>query len=902
MGKVRVYELAKKLNISNKELVGKLQEMGFPVKSHSSTIEESQIKEVENLLLGGKAQAAVETKTRATVIRRRKKIVEIATEEVVVPETVEEAAEAEAVTEAVDEEPVEVLAEESEPAEAVAEEPDEAAAEEVTAEEVVEAEAPEAVEVSKIDEEETGTAQAEKVPVEEDGAEKEEVTAAKTEVKPKIRKIGRSKSEPAKIISRPKIVPVEPQPEKKRVSEKKARPKPPVEKVPALEAVPPVFPPDPDEKKSKKKKKGRVKAQETTDEETPRKKAPRRREVIEQTDLYDNDSMGRSRASRYHRAARAAKKSQKTVITTPSAIKRRVKVAEAVSVSDLARKMGIKAQDVLRKLMSMGTTASLNQSLDFDSAALVAAEFDFELTKDSFDEEQMLSTAETKEEEKVIRPPVVTVMGHVDHGKTSLLDAIRRTDVISGEAGGITQHIGAYHVRVKQKAITFLDTPGHEAFTSMRARGAQITDLVILVVAADDGVMEQSREAIDHAKAAGVPILVAVNKIDKPEANPEQIKRAVSELGLVPEEWGGDTLFANISAKTGEGIDELLDVILLQAEMLELKGRPTGRAEGRVIEARLDRGRGPMATVLIQNGVLKAGDPFVCGVYRGKVRALLDERGDYLEQAGPSMPVEIQGIAGVPNAGDEFVVLEDERKTKQVSQYRQQKQRENELLKTSKITLENLYDRIKEGELKELNVVINADVQGSLEAISDALGRLATSVIKVNVIRSSTGSISDTDIMLAAASEAMIIGFNIRPNSAVQDLADSENVEIRYYDVIYKLTEEVKDAMVGLLDPIYVERSIGQAEVKEAFHVSKVGTVAGSAVTSGKITRAAKVRLLRDGVVLFDGEMASLKRFKEDAREVANGYECGIALANFDDIKTGDLIEAYIIEERAGTL
>jgi translation initiation factor IF-2 len=414
--------------------------------------------------------------------------------------------------------------------------------------------------------------------------------------------------------------------------------------------------------------------------------------------------------------------------------------------------------------------------------------------------------------------------------------------------------------------------------------------------------MEQTREAIDHAKAAEVPIIVAINKIDKPEANPEQVKRELSELGLVPEEWGGETLFANVSAMTGEGIDGLLDLILLQAEILELKSVASGRAEGRVIEARLDRGRGPMATVLIRNGQLTSGDPFVCGVYRGKIRALLDDRGEILDQAGPSMPVEIQGISGVPNAGDEFVVLEDEKQTKQVSQYRQLKQRETELLKTSKITLENLFDRIKEGERKELNVVINADVQGSLEAINDMLARLATDVIKVNVIRSSLGAISETDIMLAAASEAMIIGFIIRPNSAVQELADSENVEIRYYDVIYKLTEEVKGAMVGLLDPTYVERPIGQAEVIEAFHVSKVGTVAGSAVTSGKITRGSRVRLLRDGVVIFDGQLASLKRFKDDIREVTTGYECGIALENFNDIKIGDLIEAYVIEEKAGTL
>ena len=902
MGKIRVYELAKKLNISNKDLVAKLQEMDIPVKSHSSTIEESQIKDIEGRLLGGKAKVVVETKTRSTVIRRRKKIVAVSTEIAAAPEVVEEAVETGPVFEAVEERTDRILAEQSEQAAEVAEETAEAVVEPEKAGEEMEIEPeavlreapaePEAVEVSKTED----------VPVEEVEAEKEAVVAVELEPESKIRRIGRPKIEAARIISRPKIVPAKPEPKEKQVSMKKRKPQPAsVEAVPT-EPIPIDFPPEPETRKVAKKKKAKGKTQVTSDEETPRKKLFRKREIIEQTDLYDNDSMGRTRASRYHKAARASKKSQKTAITTPRAIKRRIKVAEAITVADLARKMGIKAPDVLRRLMSLGTMANLNQPIDFDSAALVASEFDFELTKDSFDEQEILSVAETREEDMVSRPPVVTVMGHVDHGKTSLLDAIRRTDVISGEAGGITQHIGAYHVKLRKGAVTFLDTPGHEAFTSMRARGAQVTDTVVLVVAADDGVMEQTREAIDHAKAAEVPIIVVINKIDKPEAKPEQIKREVSELGLVPEEWGGETLFANVSATTGEGIDELLDLILLQAEMLELKSVPSGRAEGRVIEARLDRGRGPLATVLIRNGQLKPGDPFVCGVYRGKVRALLDDRGELLDQAGPSMPVEIQGISGVPNAGDEFIVLGDEKQTKQVSQYRQLKQRETELLKTSKITLENLFDRIKEGEHKELNVVINADVQGSLEAINDMLARLATDVIKVNVIRSSIGAISETDIMLAAASKAMIIGFTVRPNSAVQELADSENVEIRYYDVIYKLTEEVKGAMVGLLDPTYIERPIGQAEVIEAFHVSKVGTVAGSTVTSGIITRGSKVRLLRDGVVIYDGQLASLKRFKDDIREVATGYECGIALENFNDIKVGDLIEAYVVEEKAATL
>jgi translation initiation factor IF-2 len=493
-------------------------------------------------------------------------------------------------------------------------------------------------------------------------------------------------------------------------------------------------------------------------------------------------------------------------------------------------------------------------------------------------------------------------MGHVDHGKTSLLDAIRQTNVISGEAGGITQHIGAYHVITTKGEITFLDTPGHEAFTAMRARGARVTDIVVLIVAADDGVMAQTREAIDHARAAGVPIIVAINKIDKPEANPERIKRELAEIGLAPEEWGGETIFVNVSARTKEGIPELLDMILLQTEMSELKAMPEGKAQGRVIEAHLDRGRGPVATILIQSGKLRNGDPFVCGNYHGKTRAIFDDTGKKLDEAGPSIPVEVQGLTGVPAAGDEFIVVEDDRQAKQISQHRQFKRREAELIKTSKVTLENLYERIRRGEGKELILVLKADVQGSLEAITDALAKLATEEIMVNIIHSSTGAINETDVILAAASKASVIGFGVRPNAKVQEMADKENVEIRYYDVIYKLTEEIKEAMTGMLEPTYVQQTIGQAEVKEAFHVSKVGTVAGSSVTSGRIVRGAKVRLLRDGVVLYDGVLSSLKRFKEDAREVTIGYECGIGLENFNDIKAGDLIEAYIIEEKAATL
>jgi len=930
MGKTRVYEIAKELNMSNKELVAKLQEMGYSVKSHSSTVDDSQVAEIKDRLEGRKSQVLVEKKVRATVIRRRKKIIEVPSEEPVSPAPVQEAeaegmaaepvaeatpaVEPEVKVEAEPAEPVEITPsvsaeegpaveaapeapESAEPAVESVAEPGEPAAEPVK-EPLAEAEA--AVPKKPKPKKKKGP----KVAAKKKPAKKkkpEEEPEAEVEAPVKIKRIAKPKGEPARIISRPKVVLPEPEPEQKPVVKPVPTPKLPRVKP---ETAPPVsiVLPEPEVIKPKKKKKGKVAPEPFDEAKPPVKKGFKRKEIIEGADLYDEEQTGWPRPARYRKAARAVKKGQKPVITVPKAIKRRIKVSEAITVAELAKKMGIKAQDVLRKLIALGLMVNINQAIDFDAAELVASEFDFEISKDTFDEEEAIHLVEAKDTELTLRPPVVTVMGHVDHGKTSLLDAIRQTNIIEGEAGGITQHIGAYHVKLDAGEITFLDTPGHEAFTAMRARGAQITDIVVLVVAADDGVMEQTREAIDHSKAANVPIMVAINKIDKAGADPERVKRDLSELGLVPEEWGGDTIYANVSAKTGEGLNELLDLILLQAEVFELKAANQGRAQGRVIEAHLDKGRGPVATILVQNGLLKTGDAFVCGVYHGKVRGMFNDSGMRIDTAGPSMPVEIQGISGVPSAGDEFIVLEDDKSAKQISQHRLLKQREAELVKTTKITLENLHERIKEGEIKELNLLLRADVQGSLEAIHDALERLSTDEIKVNIIRSNTGGINETDVMLAAASEALIIGFNVRPNTKVQELADSENVEIRYYDVIYKLTEEVKEAMVGLLEPTYVEETIGTAEVRQTFHVSKVGTIAGSAVTSGKIVRNAKVRLLRDGVVLFDGNLTSLKRFKDDAREVVSGYECGIGLENFNDIKVGDTIEAYIVEEVAATL
>ncbi|MFH1090738.1 MAG: translation initiation factor IF-2, partial [Pseudomonadota bacterium] len=727
-------------------------------------------------------------------------------------------------------------------------------------------------------------------------------------LEPRVKRIEKITAEPARIISRPKLVEPPPAPKVEAVkpaAEKPApgptppqRPRPvPMETSQRLRPVPVETPQvlviEPIEEapglRGKKKKKGRDTA--ATELDAARKAKFHRREVIEKHDLYDTAEF--DRPTRVRKGARAVKKVKKTEITTPKAIKRRIRIVEAITVADLAKKMSAKATDIVRKLMAMGLIASLNQAIDYDTAALVASEFGYEVEQGAFDEEEVLQVPTAEATELRPRPPVVTVMGHVDHGKTMLLDAIRKTNVIEGEAGGITQHIGAYHVEGEGGSLTFLDTPGHAAFTSMRARGAQVTDIVVLVIAADDGVMQQTKEAIDHARAAGVPIVVAVNKVDKPEANAERIRREMADLGLMPESWGGDTIFVDISAKTGQGIDELMDMILLQAEVLELKTDAVGRAKGHLIEARLDKGRGPVATVLVQSGRLKLGDPFVCGVFHGRVRAMFNDKSQRVEEARPSQPVEIQGISGVPLAGDEFIVVEDDKKAKQVSQHRQLKQRETELLKTSKLTLENLFDSIKSGKVKNLNLVLKADVQGSVEAISEALKKLPNDQIKIDIIRASTGAVTDNDILLASASEALIVCFNIRPGAKVQELADEENIQIRYYDVIYQLIDEIKVAMAGLLDPIKKELILGRAEVRQPFHVSKVGTVAGSTVTDGKIVRGAKARLLRDDVVVFDGRINSLKRYKEDAREVLSGYECGISLENFNDIKIGDIVEAY---------
>ncbi|TMA43082.1 MAG: translation initiation factor IF-2 [Deltaproteobacteria bacterium] len=645
-------------------------------------------------------------------------------------------------------------------------------------------------------------------------------------------------------------------------------------------------------------------------EAAPAEGAPKKkkgRKVIKKSDMLDTMERDFMRGGKRPQKRRAlpGKEQRRTEITVPRASKRVIRISEVVSVADLAKAMGVKASEVLKKLLDMGMMATINQMLDHDTAALVAGEFEYQVENVAFDVEQALEAeqeAGTAAEGRSTRAPVVTMMGHVDHGKTSLLDAIRSTDVAAGEAGGITQHIGAYTVDVGGRQVTFLDTPGHEAFTAMRARGAKVTDLVVLVVAADDGVMPQTVEAINHARAAEVPILVAVNKIDKPDANPERVKQELGNHGLAPEDWGGDTIVVPVSAKTKEGIPQVLDMILLQADVLELRANPGRLAKGTIVEARLDRGRGPVATVLVQEGTLKVGDAFVCGTQYGRIRAMVDDKGRRIEAAGPSTPVEILGLGGVPEAGDVFVAVQDDQKARQVAEHRRAKQREAEMAKTAKVSLDELYQQIQTGEVKELKVVLKADVQGSVEALSEALRRLSTDDVRLAVLHGSVGGITESDVLLASASNAIIIGFNVRPEPKAAALAEREGVDIRLYTVIYEAVNDVRDALEGLLEPTFHEKVLGRAEVRQVFVVSGIGQVAGCAVSDGKIVRGAKARLLRDHVVVHDGRIGSLKRFKEDAREVTSGYECGLSLDGFQDVKVGDVVEAYEVEQVARRL
>jgi translation initiation factor IF-2 len=885
MAKTRVYELARDLNLTNQILLNKLNELDISVKSHMSSLDDEAVAKVRTVIFGKKEESIEETRVKPTVIRRRRKTVPVEVVAEPTPDTVEISAEQETAEEVAEPQETPV---EQEPAEAVeepeatAEKPSEALAK--VDEKVVE-ELPE-VDVQPVQETPAGE-EAPTIPV--------ETPAPVTLKEKKPKKV--KKEFAAKIIQLP-VKPVGKPPVKKVATPEKPRGK--VERMPprAPGAKPGAPPPKelPAKETKKKKSKQRPDEEVAGNKKFLKKKISfRKKSVIEGAALYGSGY--RTRKPRKGAKGKAAVPGQKTQITTAKAIKRRIKIDDAIVLSELAKRMGIKSGEMIKTLMGMGVMATVNQSIDYDTAVLVAGEFDYEVERAAFEEEVILKQENDSPEKLQERPPVVTIMGHVDHGKTSLLDVIRKTRVTETEAGGITQHIGAYLVDTGNGQIAFLDTPGHEAFTAMRARGAKITDIVILVVAADDGVMPQTIEAINHAKAANVPIIVAVNKIDKANADPERVKRELAENGLTPEDWGGDTIFIQVSAKQEQGIDEMLEMISLQSEVLELKANPDKLAFGHVVEAKIDTGRGPVATVLVQDGTLRNGDPVVCGIHFGKIRALLDDKGAQVESAGPSIPVEILGLSGVPVAGDEMIVLEDERSARQVSLHRIQRQRSKELAQSNRVSLENLFEHMQLGEVKDLNLIIKADVHGSIEALTEALTKLSNEEVKVNVVHSATGTVTESDIPLAAVSNAIIFGFNVRPSPKVQATAAEENVDMRFYSIIYDVIKDVKGAMVGLMESTYKEHILGSADVREIFQIPKVGTIAGCHVTDGKIERGQNIRVVRDGVVLYEGKNSSLRRFKDDAKEVQAGYECGIGIERFNDIKTGDVLECYYLEE-----
>ncbi len=935
MAKIRVYELAKELNMTNKALLNKIQELDIEVGSHMSSLEDDAVRAIREAVVGKKASENSRTRVRSTVIRRRKRVVD-APEETPPPPPVQEAPEStasEIVPDPAEATPSKDASEgdlppvlppqekpvpkppkrkkqTSEPARIIQRpqppEPETPAVPDVpetpiaspTAETAAAPETPAVLETPASTEtaETPADLPAVEAPEAEDAAETPEAKPADTDTQKKQKK--KKKSTAAKIIKLPdsdtlELIRQEP-PHTKPSQPSYDRD---VHFTPDPMAMDPQMPPTGEDTR-KRGKKSRRQGEGHADSRDRRRTPHRKKSVVEGKALYDAPSSKKGRRSGKHKAPAG----QKTQITVPKAIKRRIKVDDTIVLAELAKRMGIKANEMIAKLMQLGVMATVNQTIDYDTAVLVASEFEFEVEKASFEEEIILAVEDDKPEELQTRPPVVTIMGHVDHGKTSLLDTIRRTKVVDGEAGGITQHIGAYRVDTPSGALVFLDTPGHEAFTAMRSRGAQVTDIVILVVAADDGVMPQTIEAINHSKAADVPIIVAVNKIDKPGAEPDRIKRELSEHGVQAEDWGGDTIFCEVSAKFNKGINELLEMVLLQAEVLDLKANPKKHARGHVVEAKLDTGRGPVATILIQEGTLRSGEPVVCGVHYGKIRAMLNDQGQQIDEAGPSTPVEILGFTGVPTAGDELIAVADEKAAKQVSNHRIQKQRAKELAKNSRISLEGLFEQMQEHEVKDLNLIIKADVQGSIEALKDSLSKLSTDEVKINVIHSATGTITESDVSLAAVSNAIILGFNVRPGAKVHDMATDEKVDMRFYDIIYNAIKDIKDAMLGYMESTFKEHVLGRADVKETFVIPKRGTIAGCMVTDGKIERGRQIRLLREGVIIFDGNLASLRRFKDDVKEVQTNYECGIGIENYNDIKVGDIIECYYMEEIKPTL
>jgi translation initiation factor IF-2 len=884
MSKKRVYELAKELGIENKDLIARLEKLGLTVKSHSSSLEDSDVERVKRDFYAAEPHDVEEKRIKSTVIRRRavRQVVEEEPSEVPSPEPVQAAAEP-----AKEEKPLPkapspvppVKPEALEPAPVIEKEEPPSPAPEPVSEDQQEGvpvkQAPPGKPADAVMTEKPSPGAPIPGPVHPEGKKPKPTEALKGPAS-KLTKA-------AVIIGRKEP----PKPPEVRIIKDISPPPPKGVERPALR---------PELDKSRKKG---VKA--PVEVVIGDKLAERKKTLIKK--VYDKkggrfDVIERDdRSGKWKEDRRpAVVKMKKTEITVPKAVKRRIRIGEAIAVGELAKKMGIKAGEIISKLLGLGLMATINQAIDSETATLIAGEFGYQVETVAAEFEEPLLQAEAVSENLRPRAPVVTIMGHVDHGKTSLLDAIRQTNVIDGEAGGITQAIGAYHVRIKDRDIVFLDTPGHEAFTAMRARGAQVTDIVILVVAADDGVMDQTVEAINHSQVAGVPIMVAINKIDKAGADPEKIKQALTQYHLVPEEWGGETIFAEVSAKKKEGIEELLELILLQADVMELKADPDLPARGVVIEAKLDRGRGPVATVLIEKGTLREGDAFVCKTESGRVRAMINDQGMRVREAGPSMPVEVIGFSRVPSVSAEFVCVEDEKKARNIADYWIRKERERELSATSKITLEQLYEKIKEGA-KDLNIIVKGDVQGSIEALAESLNKLSTPDIKLKIIHSSTGTITETDVMLASASNAVIIGFNVRPDGRVSEIAEHEGVDIKLYNIIYNVIADVKAAMEGLLEPVYKEVVQGRAEVRDLFKITKIGTIAGCSVLDGKIMRNAGLRVVRDGVVAYDGRIASLRRVKDDVREVSAGMECGIGIENYNDLQMGDILEAYVKEK-----
>ncbi len=864
---MRVRELSAELGISNKELIHILRQENIQVKSHMSGLNQEQVDLVRNKINSGpKQKQARDTLTASGVIVRRRRRERQTTHK-------------------------EPEAQSALPKEDRLESPVHAAPSTETDSGQAAEQGSEQAEIS-LDQTKSSTAkQASLETSQEESLEK----AVQEREKKSPTKPGRKKKTKKKQAAPSVTIISRPEPEPEQQAQATAAPKAEEPALPEGESKPAV--------KKKGKKDKRVVDVSALYEETDQRKDKLEWKKTKQTEVKEK-SGGKLQRRKRPAPGREHKPPQAPPQPKPQplrASKKKIKMEEAIRVSELAQEMGIKAQDIIKSLLSLGVMATINQSLDLDTTTLVAAEFGYEVEDVGFSEEEfILPQKEDKQEELQPRPPVVTIMGHVDHGKTSLLDAIRESHVTAQEAGGITQHIGAYHVQRSTGSIVFLDTPGHEAFTEMRSRGAQVTDIVILIVAADDGVMDQTKEAINHARAAGVPIVVAINKIDKENADLERVKRELADQGLISEEWGGDTIFCHISAKNHEGLDYLLEMLLLQAEILELKANPNKRARGHIVESRLDKGRGPVGTVLIQEGTLHTADAFVCGLYHGKARALFSDTGAKIDHAGPAMPLEVQGFEGVPNPGDEFVVVESDKLAKRIAEERLSKHREKELAKETKVTLESFFAAKAQEGIKTLNLVLKADVHGSLEAVSDSVQKLSTEEVKVNIVHGGIGAITESDIKLANASSAVLIGFNVRPTSRIKDIAEQEGVEIRFYNIIYQLVSDVKEAMAGMLEPVTREIYLGQAEVRETFNVPKAGTIAGCYVLDGKLRRNAGIRLLREGVVIYSGKLNSLKRFKEDVKEVSKEYECGAGLQNFNDIKIGDIIEAFEeVQEKA---